>query len=106
MTGMGKMFAPVITPGPQLANPIKRNQTVASRNKRSFRRRIFRDPLGRFRRVERIFLTFSRRDLLRMGVCAGAGLFPAPRRLLARQAGATHAAMKKGTGDAPARRKS
>jgi spore coat protein A, manganese oxidase len=37
-----------------------------------------------------------------MGVCAGAGLFPAPRRLLARQAGSTHEAMKMGPGDAPA----
>ncbi|MGC2326497.1 MAG: hypothetical protein WA604_07280, partial [Candidatus Sulfotelmatobacter sp.] len=32
----------------------------------------------------------SRRDLLRMGLCAGAGLVSGPPRLLAQQAGASH----------------
>jgi spore coat protein A len=38
-------------------------------------------------------LQFTRRDLLRMGLCAGAGMLAAPRRILAQQAGASHAVM-------------
>src|ERR1035438_1266060 len=40
------------------------------------------------------FFMINRRDLLRMGFCAGAGLLPAARKVLAAQAAAVHSGMR------------